>query len=166
VRPTASVIVVNWNGERLLDGCLASLAVQTCREREVILVDNGSTDGSVDIVRRKFPEVRVVALPENRGFAGGDCAGLKAATGEFVALANNDVRVEAQWLERLGAAMAEHPEVGICASKVLVEGTGRINSAGSGVTTAGVGFNSGAGAPAPAYEQREWVFGGYGVAVL
>jgi GT2 family glycosyltransferase len=166
MRPTASAIVVNWNGERLLDRCLTSLAGQTYGEREVILVDNGSTDDSVGFVRRRFPDVRIVALPENRGFAGGNCEGLKAAKGEFIALVNNDVRVEAQWLERLCAAMAEHPEAGICASKVLVEGTSRINSAGSGVTTAGVGFNRGAGAPASAYERPAWVFGGYGAAVL
>jgi len=166
VRPTASVIVVNWNGELLLDRCLTSLAAQTYGEREVILVDNGSTDDSVGLVQRKFPEVQIVTLRENRGFAGGNCEGLKAAEGELIALVNNDVRLEAQWLERLCAAMAGHPEVGIGASKVLVEGTGRINSAGSGATTAGVGFNRGAGAPATAYERPELVFGGYGAAVL
>ena len=76
-----SVVIVNWNGRHFLEACLNAVAAQDGVGAETILVDNASTDGSVAFVRERFPWVRVVALPENRGFAGGNNAGVREARG-------------------------------------------------------------------------------------
>ncbi len=164
--PRVSIIVVNWNGSRLLPKCLESLFQQSYSNREVILVDNGSQDGSVRLVRANFPAVKLVELSENKGFAGGSSAGLAVAEGQYIALINNDARADKTWLEKLVLPMNEDPGVGICASKLIIEGTGKINSAGDGITTAGVGFNRGLHAERPLYEFGESVFGACGAAVL
>ncbi|HLG90572.1 MAG TPA: glycosyltransferase, partial [Candidatus Saccharimonadales bacterium] len=71
-----AVIIPNWNGERALPACLDSLVAQT-QPATIIVVDNGSSDGSVDLVRNKYPQVELVALPKNKGFTGGVNAGIK-----------------------------------------------------------------------------------------
>jgi len=161
-----SIIVVSWNGERFLKDCLEALSLQTYCEREIILVDNGSTDSSVCFVRERFPEIKIVELAENKGFAGGNIEGLKACTGDFIALINNDTRADEKWLENLLQPMVENRNIGICASKLMMDGTGKINSAGDGLTTAGVGFNRGLWKDRAFYDDSESVFGGCGAAVL
>lgn len=96
-----SVIVVNWNGIGFLRGCLDSLRAQTYRQHEVILVDNGSTDGSVALVRDEYPEVILVQSPRNAGFIGGNALGLRVARGGWIALLNNDTVAEPGWLAAL-----------------------------------------------------------------
>jgi GT2 family glycosyltransferase len=117
--PIVSVIIVNWNGKHLLADCLGSLRSQTYRDHETILVDNGSTDGSIDFVRENFPDVRLIPLAENRGFAGGNNAGIQASSGRFVALLNNDTRADANWLAALVKAAESEPQTGMWASKIL-----------------------------------------------
>src|SRR5258706_13762263 len=94
--PRVSVIVVNYNGRHHLAECLRTLARQTLppHQFEVILVDNGSADGSVEFVRQQFPRVRVLALEKNVGFAAGNNRGLEHAPGRFVALPNNDTAAD------------------------------------------------------------------------
>jgi GT2 family glycosyltransferase len=161
-----SIIVVNWNGQRLLSGCLGSLSRQTYTNREIILVDNGSADSSVRYVKEKFPAVKVIELRENTGFTGGNAQGLKAADGEFVALVNNDTRAHDRWLENLLRPMLEDSSVGICASKLLFEDGRTINSAGDGLTTAAVGLNRGLGKDGALFGNPELVFGACGAAAL
>lgn len=119
VAPLVSIIVVNWNGKHLLEPCLVALAAQTCRDFELIVVDNGSTDGSAEWLANCQPEVRVVALDSNRGFSGGNNAGLALARGELIALLNNDAEVEPGWLAALVEVMAAQPDAGACDSKVF-----------------------------------------------
>ena len=78
--PEISVIIANWNGKPFLEDCLGAMRRQTFRDFETILVDNGSTDGSVEYVRTKFPEVKLLALPDNLGFTGGNIAGYAQAS--------------------------------------------------------------------------------------
>ena len=165
-RKKISVIVVNWNGQRLLQDCLGSLARQTYTNREIILVDNGSTDSSIPYVKEKFPDVKIVELRENTGFTGGNAAGLKATDGHFVALVNNDTRVDDRWLENLVQPMRQDSKIGICASKILFDGGAEINSAGDGLTTAAVGFNRGLGAKSTLGDHPEPVFGACGAGAL
>lgn len=165
-RLKVSIIVVNWNGERFLKDCLQSLSRQTYAQREIILVDNGSTDSSIRFVNESFPAVKIIQLSENRGFAGGNAEGLKVCQGEFIALVNNDTRVHDMWLENLMQPMVEGPKIGICAPKIIIDGPGKINSAGDGLTTAGVGFNRGLWSDRVLYNCREPIFGGCGAAVL
>src|SRR5881296_3083907 len=90
VRPEVSVVVVNLNRRELLARCLDSLRAQTFSEFEVVVVDNGSTDGSVEFLSSlNEPRPRVVSLPSNKGFAGGCNAGIRVAKGLYVATLNN-----------------------------------------------------------------------------
>ncbi|MBK7256639.1 MAG: glycosyltransferase family 2 protein [Ignavibacteriae bacterium] len=120
-RPSVSVVIVHYNGERLLDACLASVQAQVYRPVEVILVDNGSSDGSIAMVRVKYPEVRVLAQGTNLGFAEGNNRGVEAATGEYVVLLNNDTEVTADWLPGLLEYMMD-PAVAVVTSKVVTDG--------------------------------------------
>jgi GT2 family glycosyltransferase len=119
-QPLVSIIIPNWNGARHLPECLDSLRRQSYRRFEIILVDNGSTDESLALLARDFPQVRVILLPENRGFAPACNIGLRAARGEVLALLNNDTQADSGWLEAVVAAFARHPEAGAVASKMLL----------------------------------------------
>lgn len=136
-----SVIVLNWNGRSHLETCLPALARQSRLPDEVIVVDNHSTcDDSVDYVRTVHPGVHCIALGENRGFSGGNNAGLAVASGDVVVLLNNDTRPEDDWLEQLLACAAAHPDAGIVAAH-LVDWTGATtDSAGDGCRATGRGF--------------------------
>lgn len=114
-----AVVIPNWNGERLLRTCLSSLRRQSFRDFETVLVDNGSTDGSLELLAREFPEARVVALGENRGFAAAANAGIAATEAEYVVLLNNDTEQDPGWLEALVRAADVHPEAGSFASKLV-----------------------------------------------
>jgi len=116
---SAAVAIPCWNGRRWLDGCVGSVLAQTRRPDAVIIVDNGSEDGSPDHVRERFPGVRVVELGFNTGFAGAANAGLRAAGTDFVALVNTDVRLEPDWLERACAVLEATPQAASVATKML-----------------------------------------------
>jgi GT2 family glycosyltransferase len=161
-----SIIVVNWNGERFLKDCLGALFSQSYGNREIILVDNGSSDNSVCFTRENFSEVKIVALTENKGFTGGNAVGLEIAQGAYIALVNNDARVDQTWLESLLQAMLQDRSIGICAPKLIFENAQIVNSAGDGLTTAAVGFNRGLGGSPLDFNLPEMVFGACGAAVL
>lgn len=118
--PRVSVIIPHWNGRHHLDDCLPSLRRQTFAAHEVILVDNGSTDGSQAYVRETYPEVRLIELGENRGFTGACNAGYAAGQGEIVCLLNNDTEADPDWLAVLVDTFERHPHVGIVAGKMLL----------------------------------------------
>ena len=122
--PLISIIIVNWNGKPFLEDCLGSLRQQSFRDFETVLVDNGSRDGSLEFVRERFPEVRTFALADNRGFAGGNNAGIAVAHGKYIALLNNDTKADPQWLARLVDALhASGDRTGMWASKILSFGS-------------------------------------------
>ncbi len=114
----ASIIIVNWNGKAYLPDCLESLKAQTFKDFETILVDNGSSDGSLEFVVGHYPWVKTVALPVNQGFAGGNNAGLQRAFGEYIITLNNDTEAEPTWLEELVRVADENPVVGMVASRI------------------------------------------------
>lgn len=119
-QPLVSIIIPNWNGVHHLPDCLGSLQSQSYSRFEVILVDNGSTDESLTLVTRDYPQVRVIPLSVNRGFAPACNIGMRAARGAFVVLLNNDTQVDPRWLEMLVATFARHPQAGAVASKMLL----------------------------------------------
>ena len=117
--PRVAVVIPNWNGERFLSLCLGSLRDQSFKDFETVLVDNGSTDGSLALVQRNFPGVEVVSLPENRGFSAAVNAGIETSEAELVALLNNDTEVDSRWLEALVRAAGDHPGAGLFASRLV-----------------------------------------------
>lgn len=160
-----SVIVLNYNGRRFLDGCLSSLASQTQTNFEVILVDNGSNDGSPDYIQAHYPWVRLVRNEENLGFAGGTNAGIRAAKGSYILTLNNDAVADRQMIEELARPMAD-PQVGVCAAKMLFP-DGRINSAGICVSRSGAAWDRGIFQPDQGqYDSMEEVFGACAGAAL
>lgn len=118
--PLFSVLILNWNGRELLGECVESVLAQTFRAFELIVVDNGSTDGSREMLRQRWGgNIRMVDLPCNRGFAGGNNAGIRVARGRYVVLLNNDTAVEPDWLAALSRATRRHPEAGMFTPKIL-----------------------------------------------
>jgi GT2 family glycosyltransferase len=117
--PRASVVIPTWNGCALLRAALVSLRAQTFRDFETVVVDNGSKDGTAEMLRGEFPDTVVVSFPENRGFAVAINAGIRAARGRYVALLNNDAEAEPGWLAALVAVLDARPEVGSVASRML-----------------------------------------------
>lgn len=114
-----SVITVNHNGQAYLPGLLESLRRQTYRAFEVLVVDNASSDGSIDLIRHRYPWVRLVEARTNLGFVGGNNLGFAAARGEYFALINNDTFVEQNWLRHLVVEANSSPKIGAVASKIL-----------------------------------------------
>ena len=166
-QPRASVIIPNWNGLRYLRPCLASLQAQTWPSFEVIVVDNASTDGSVNAVRREFPGVRVLALSRNGGYSGGCNAGIGAARGDVVVFLNNDIEAEPTWLEALVGTLDRHPDAGSAASRMMLyDQPTHIHSAGDTYGVDGLPNSRGVWQLyGPPYNQEEYVFGGCGGAL-
>jgi GT2 family glycosyltransferase len=132
--PLISVIVVNWNGLHLLDECLASLAAQTWKRLEFILVDNASTDGSRDRLiswSYSLPKVKTLLLPYNSGFCKANNLAFAEAQGEWIALFNPDAVAEPDWLAELVRYRNRAPRIGMIASKILFKNQpGIIDKAG------------------------------------
>ncbi len=118
--PTVSVLVLNLNGRAYLDACLASLEAQVYPgdRFEVVVVDNGSTDGSLEFVRAAHPRVRIVKFASNRGFCAPYNAAIRDCGSQFVALLNNDTRVAPDWLAELVSAAQRHSAAAV-AAKIL-----------------------------------------------
>lgn len=119
--PEVSVIVVNWNAREVLRGCLASIAVETRAPHEVIVIDNASADGSAGMVAAEFPGVRLIANPENRGFAAANNQGLAVARGRNLLLLNPDTVVLDGAIDRMLAWLGAHPEVGCVGCQVRTD---------------------------------------------
>ena len=116
-----SVVVLNWNGIRVLNQCLGSLRTQTYTPLEIIVVDNASTDDSVDFIRERFPDVRLVVNEKNLGFGGGNNVGIQASQGKYVMMLNNDTRLDPKCIEELKGSLEKDRRYGVCASKILLE---------------------------------------------
>ena len=162
-----SLIILNWNGEKHLKECLEALRNQTYKDVEVILVDNGSTDNSVEFVRENFPEIRILALNRNMGFCKGNNEGIKKARGEYIALLNNDTKADKYWLEELYKSICKHPEIRFYTSKIVFyDDPNKIDSAGDGFGICGVPFKIGHLENSNKYSQEKVVFGACGGASL
>jgi len=115
-----SIIILSWNDRQHLEECLSSLfnGAQS-RSLEVIVVDNASTDGSLEMVENRFPNVRLVKNQENLGFASGNNLGVMASTGHYICLLNSDIRVCTGCIDRLADYLDQHPDIGIVGPRIL-----------------------------------------------
>lgn len=161
-----SFVIVNYNGARWLERCLASLFAQRDASFEVILVDNASTDGSGGWAAEHFPRVRLVSSETNVGFAAGTNLGIRAAQGEAIATLNTDTYVESDYLAQLSAPLSD-ARVGACAPLMLnMEQPERVDAAGIVVDRFGFAWNRGAGELAEQYRTGGAVYGACAGAAL
>lgn len=128
--PPASIVVVSYNTASYIESCLMALLELDYPEVEIIVVDNGSTDGSVELVRERFPDVELAELSDNKGFAGGASVGLYMASGEVLATVNPDVRLDPRWLAVIADTLMTDDGVGVVGSKILYPDGRTIQHAG------------------------------------
>jgi GT2 family glycosyltransferase len=146
--PSVAVIIPNWNGRRFLAACFDSLRAQRFRDFEVILVDNGSRDDSVEFTAAYYPEVRILAFPTNVGFAAAVNRGIAATGGRYVALLNNDTEADPDWLGELVRALDREPAAASAAAKIREYGADRrdrLYGLGQALTPDGCPHRIGAG---------------------
>ncbi len=163
-----SVVIPSWNGRHHLEKCLPALQRQTYSPFEVIVVDNGSQDGTPAWLAEEWPHVRLVALRRNYGVARAFNEGVKAARGALVALLNNDTEPEPGWLAALVHALRRHADAGMAACKIRVwDDRTRLHAAGDFYTVGGRPGNRGAWeVDQGQYDREEEVFGPCGAAAL
>ena len=142
------VVIPHWNGYHLLDRCLRALRAQRYRDFRVVVVDNGSTDGSPDHVERTYPEICLIRSESNRGFAAAVNLGISAIDSRFVAVLNNDTEASPEWLSALVSVAESVPDVGMLASTMLLaDRDGIIDGVGICVDRAGFAWDCRGGEP-------------------
>ena len=166
--PKVAVIIPTWNTRRWLPGCLNGLRAQTFRDFQTVVVDNGSADDSVAFIKENYPEVQVIALAENQGFAPAVNAGIRHTRSEYVALLNVDTEPCPDWLANLVTTMDEAPpEVGSLASKMLSMADPTIlDDAGNSFSWYGSARKRGKGQPASDWSTEEEVLSACGGAAF
>lgn len=154
-----SVIIPNFNGMAYLDGVLSSLEGQTFNDFEVILVDNGSDDGSCAFVAASYPWVHLIELPENFGFCKAVNEGIKASRTPYVLLLNNDVEVERDFVEEMLGAIRRHKKAFSCAAKMIqFHDRDRLDDAGNYYCALGWAYARGKGKEIHSYDKEEKIF--------
>ncbi len=154
-----SVVIPNFNGIAFLDSVLASLEGQTLSNFEVILVDNGSTDGSCSFVTANYPWVHMIELSENFGFCGAVNAGIRAAKAPYVLLLNNDTEVKEDFVEEMLAAIRRHKNAFSCGARMVqYHDRDRLDDVGNYYCALGWSFARGRGKDIHAYETEDKIF--------
>ena len=154
-----SVVIPNFNGIAFLDSVLASLEGQTLSNFEVILVDNGSTDGSCSFVTANYPWVHLIELSENFGFCGAVNAGIRAAKAPYVLLLNNDTEVKEDFVEEMLAAIRRHKNAFSCGARMVqYHDRDRLDDVGNYYCALGWSFARGRGKDIHAYETEDKIF--------
>jgi GT2 family glycosyltransferase len=164
---SVSIVIANFNGEKLLSDCLISIQNQTFTDFEVLIVDNASSDDSVYLVQHKFPWAKVISSKVNLGYCGANNLGFENALGNFIVFLNNDTIAEKDWLMELVNA-AKNKGVDICACKVLLmHNKGLIDACGLEVDeyggSVGIGFLQ---KDDGRYDKSSSVFSAYGACML
>lgn len=140
--PTFSILIVNYNGKQHLEECLGSVYGQSFKDFEVVMVDNASADGSVEWVKERFPEVKVVVSRTNLGFAGGNNLGLPHCSGRWIFFLNNDTRIAPDALAELDAHAKSAPKTRVFACFLLnYKDPSKVDSAGDTIYTWGPTFS-------------------------
>ena len=114
-----TIIIPNYNGKHFLGPCLESLSKQSCRDFEILVVDNHSTDGSIEFLNEHYPEVRTILLDKNRGFSAAVNAGIRKARTPYVILLNNDTAADPHFVEELLGAVRRSPRIFSVSSKMI-----------------------------------------------
>ena len=162
-----SVIIPNYNGMQYVKRCLDSLMEQTLKDWEILFIDNGSADGSRELVEKEYPLVRVIALPENLGFCGAVNIGIHAATAPYVVLLNNDTEAEPEFLQELYDGIRRKPRAFSGGAMMLqFHDREKIDDAGNFYNALGWAFALGKGKPAVDYNKERKIFSACGGAAI
>ena len=154
-----SVIIPNFNGMAYLDGVLAGLECQTVSNFDVILVDNGSNDGSCAFVAARYPWVHLIELPENFGFCKAVNEGIRASRSPYVLLLNNDIEVTENFIEEMLSAIKRHPKAFSCAARMIqFHDRDRLDDAGDMYSLLGWAYQRGVGRDLTHYRRSSRVF--------
>lgn len=157
--PEVTVVIPNYNGKSCLGICLDALMKQTLKEIAVIVVDNGSTDGSLVLLQEKYPQVQVLSLDKNYGFCVAVNKGIRAADSPYVILLNNDTQPEPEFVSELLSAIQSSPDIFSCQGKMLdYQNRHLIDDAGDYYCALGWAFARGKGRKEQLYMQRERIF--------
>lgn len=164
-----AVVVPNWNGKDSIEACLESLRTQSLKHH-VIVVENGSTDGSLELLKSDFSDVELVINKTNLGFAGGVNSGIKIAIKQdydYIALLNNDAVAGKDWLKHLVQTLNDNEKLGIVTSKIVNSDGSELDSTGDYYTTWGLPYPRGRGeANTTKYDHQTEVFAASGGASL
>jgi GT2 family glycosyltransferase len=157
-QPLASVVIVNTNELHYLRNCLASVCRQSYSPYEVIVVDNSSSDGSVEFIQETFPDVRVIQTDGNLGYPGANNLGIEESHGAYVVVLNPDTVVDQQWLSELIHALERDPTAGLATSKILMlSEPDKINACGNDISLTGLTYCRGINEPANTYIETAYV---------
>lgn len=139
MNPLVSIVILNWNGRKLLKNCLTSIKENTSYPNyEIIVVDNGSTDGSQTFIKESYPNINLIENKKNLGFSKANNQGIIAAGGDFIFLLNNDTQVTKNWLTNLIEVAESDSKIGIVGCKMIFP-NGEVQHAGGYITNAGIG---------------------------
>ena len=162
-----SVIVLNWNGCMHVRSCLDSLAGQDYGNLEVIIVDNGSSDGSVEMIRARYPGVQLIENHANLGFAAGNNVGIRHSRGEYVVILNNDAELDAHAISAMQRAIDKDRGYGACASRIYLKfEQDLLDAAGIVVCPDGLSIGRGRLERGECYNREEEVFFGSGCCLM
>lgn len=154
-----SVIIPNYNGEKIIDGCIQSLLQQEYKDFNIIVVDNNSTDESVKIIEEKYPSITLIKNNENLGFAAAVNIGIKASKSDFVALLNNDTEVDTKWLGNLYSVVSKDDKIFSASSKMIrFYERDIIDDAGDQYNLLGWAYKRGDGASVDKFNKNKVVF--------
>lgn len=154
-----TIIIPNYNGKHFLKPCLDSLEHQTFRNFKVLVVDNASTDGSLDYMKEHYPKVEVIALDQNYGFDRAVNTGIRHSDTPYVLLLNNDTTVDPDYIEEMVRAIRRSPKIFSVSSKMIqMYHPGLIDSAGDLYTLIGWGVCRGTGRPITNYTRPSRIF--------
>lgn len=154
-----SIIVLNWNRKQLLKRCIDSLRAQTYSACEIILVDNGSQDGSAAYIRENFTDVRLIENEKNLGFCGGNNVGIRHSKGDYIALMNNDAVMDPNCVAEMVKTIERNKNIGAVATKILLEDKPtHLDAAGIGICLDGLSIGRGRMEESSLYEEEAEVF--------
>lgn len=169
MNPLVSLVILNWNGKKHITACLRSIGEISYKPIEVIVVDNNSTDGSQDYIRKTFPWILLIANKVNRGFSGGNNDGIAKSHGKYIFILNNDTLVTKNFLEQLVEAMEKDITIGCIQPKLIYASDHQLlNAVGSFFTSTGFLYHYGyrKNPTLPQYNRRLFMYSAKGAAMM
>lgn len=165
-----SINIVNWNGLHFLSDCIESTILQTYKNIEINIIDNNSSDGSVDLIKMKYPEIRLIKNTQNEGFSKAHNQAIKVSSGDYILPLNFDIVLSPQFVEEMVKAIEISPEIGIVSGILYTfakdSGKKIIDSAGINIKGFFPADRGQGNVDCGQYDKLEYVFGASGAAPL